>query len=97
MEDVKQNSLVIEAEVHKAYLNKLKGKLYGLLCEREKNRDWEKFLDNIMVELYGMPKEYHTINYETLVSKMSMCKYLRFQYFRSNIMECMNLIGAMEE
>ncbi len=41
-----------------SYLNKLKGKLYGLLCEREKNRDWEKFLDNILIELYKFPEEY---------------------------------------
>lgn len=88
---------LVDAEVHKAYLNKLKGKLYGLLCEREKNRDWEKFLDNIMIELLEFPREYRTINYEILVCKMSACKYLRFQYFRSVIMECMNLIGVMEE
>jgi len=27
------------------YKNKLKGRLYGLLCEREKDGEWEKFLD----------------------------------------------------
>ena len=97
MEEIKINQLSVEAEVHKAYLNKLKGKLFGLLCEREKNRDWEKFLDNIMVELGGFPSDHRTINYLILVTKMSMCKYLRFQYFRTTVLECMNLIGAMEE
>ncbi|MDD4876981.1 MAG: hypothetical protein PHQ86_07650 [Dehalococcoidales bacterium] len=87
----------ISTEVNKAYLNKLKGKLYGLLCEREKNRDWEKFYDNIMIELMGFPEEHRTINYEILMRKMSSCKYLRFQYFRGVILECMNLISAMEE
>lgn len=96
MNDMKRIEPLVDAEVHKAYLNKLKGKLYGLLCEREKNRDWEKFLDNILIELYKFPEEYRTINYESLVCKISMCRYLRFQYFRSVIMECMNLIGAME-
>ena len=47
-----------EKEIHAAYLNKFKGKLYGLLCEREKNNpNWEKFLDNIMIELMGFPEE----------------------------------------
>lgn len=96
MNDMKRIEPLVDVEVHKAYLNKLKGKLYGLLCEREKNRDWEKFLDNILIELYKFPEEYRTINYESLVCKISMCRYLRFQYFRSVIMECMNLIGAME-
>ena len=33
------------------YKNKLKGRLYGVLCEKEKNGDWEKFLDSIIIEL----------------------------------------------
>lgn len=33
------------------YKNKLKGRLYGLLCEREKDGEWRKFLDSIIVEL----------------------------------------------
>lgn len=84
-------------EVTNGYLNKLKGKLYGLLREREKNREWEKFHDTIMIELMGFPTEQRTINYEILCRKMSACRYLRFQYFRSVILECMNLIGSMEE
>lgn len=43
--------------IKEAYSNKLKSKLYGLLCEREKERDWEKFLDSILVELLGYPEE----------------------------------------
>ena len=35
------------------YANKLKNKLFGLLCEFEKNREWEKFLDSIIIELMG--------------------------------------------
>ena len=30
------------------YKNKLKGRLYGVLCEKEKNGEWEKFLDSII-------------------------------------------------
>lgn len=29
----------------------LKNRIYGLLCEREKQGDWEEFLDTILVEL----------------------------------------------
>ena len=35
------------------YNNKLKNKLFGLLCEYEKGREWEKFLDSILIELLG--------------------------------------------
>jgi hypothetical protein len=36
------------------YKNKLKGRLYGLLCEREKDGEWEKFLDSLIIELEGL-------------------------------------------
>ena len=45
------------------YYNKLQGRLYGLLCEREKGGAWEKFLETILLELYGLEKIDKTINY----------------------------------
>lgn len=45
-----EKSVIVE-ETFDGYKNKLKGRLYGLLCEREKDGEWEKFLDSIMIEL----------------------------------------------
>ena len=53
----------MEKTTQEAYNNKLKSKLFGLLCEREKGRDWEKFLDSILIELMGFTDELKTINY----------------------------------
>ena len=75
------------------YNNKLKNKLYGLLCEREKNREWEKFLDSILIELYGYPEERRTINYYILYFKLSSLRYLKYEYFRSTVFDCMSLLG----
>lgn len=79
--------------VQEAYNNKLKNKLFGLLCEREKNREWEKFLDSILIELMGYSEEQKTINYYILFSKLSALRYLRYDYFRTTIFDCMNLIN----
>ena len=49
--------------VREGYCNKLKNKLFGLLCEFEKNREWERFLDSILIELSGFKEEEKTINY----------------------------------
>lgn len=76
-----------------AYTNKLKNKLYGLLCEFEKNREWEKFLDSILIELLGYPDDQKTINYYILYYKLSSLRYLRYEYFRTTIFDCMTLIG----
>lgn len=75
------------------YNNKLKNKLFGLLCEFEKNREWEKFLDSIIIELMGVPEEDRTINYYILMYKLSTLRYLRYEYFRSTIFDCMTLVS----
>ena len=83
-------------ELKEGYNNKLRNKLYGLLCEREKNREWEKFLDSILVELLGYPEEEKTINYYVLYFKLSSLRYLRYDYFRSTVFDCMNLLGKSQ-
>ena len=83
----------MEAPVKEAYSNKLKSKLFGLLCEREKGRDWEKFLDSILIELMGYSEDEKTINYYTLFHKLSTLRYLRYEYFRGTIFDCMDLIS----
>lgn len=83
----------MDKQIKEAYNNKLKSKLFGLLCEREKGRDWEKFLDSILIELMGYSEEDKTINYYTLCHKLSTLKYLRYEYFRGVIFDCMDLIS----
>ena len=77
----------MDKQIKEAYNNKLKSKLFGLLCEREKGRDWEKFLDSILIELMGYSEEDKTINYYTLYHKLSTLKYLRYEYFRGVIFD----------
>lgn len=84
-------------EFSEGYNNKLKNKLFGLLCEYEKDREWEKFLDNIFIELNGVPEECRTINYYILIHKISSLRYLNYKYFRSTIFDCMSLLGKDHE
>ena len=83
----------MDTQVKDAYNNKLKSKLFGLLCEREKGREWEKFLDSILIELMGYSEESKTINYYILFYKLSALRYLKYEYFRSTIFDCMELIS----
>lgn len=83
----------MDKQIKEAYSNKLKSKLFGLLCEREKGRDWEKFLDSILMELMGYDEDEKTINYYILCHKLSTLKYLRYEYFRGVIFDCMDLIS----
>lgn len=83
-------------DVQEGYNNKLKSQLFGLLCEYEKNRDWEAFLDSIIIELLGYEESAKTINYYKLFHKVSSLRYLSYKYFRTTIFDCMNLISKVD-
>jgi len=85
------------SEVREGYSNKLKNKLFGLLCEFEKNREWEKFLDSILIELQGFDEDEKTINYYVLYHKVASLRYLRYEYFRTTVFDCMSLLSNMED
>lgn len=87
----------MKKEFAEGYINKLKSKLFGLLCEFEKNGEWEKFLDSIITELLGFPEDLRTINYYILLAKISSLRYLRYEYFRNTIFSCMALLGKTDE
>ena len=73
------------------------GDTISVLCEYEKGREWEKFLDSILIELLGFDVEERTINYYCLVHKVSSLRYLRYEYFRSTIFDCMSLLSKQTE
>jgi len=83
-------------DVREAYRDKMKKKLYGLLREREKNGEWRKFLDSILIELMGYEDCNKTIDYYTLYAKLSACRYLSFEYYRKTLFECMNLFDRID-
>ena len=84
----------INITVQDTYNAKLKSELYGLLCEYEKGREWEAFLDSIIIELLGYPEEEKTASYYKLFHKVSSLRYLSYKYFRTTIFDCMNLISG---
>ena len=77
------------------YNNNLKNRLFGLLCEYEKGRELEKFLDSILIELMSYPIDDRTINYYRLYTKVSSLRYLSYEYFRSTVFDCMSLLSKL--
>ena len=82
--------------VQEAYGDKMKNRLYGLLREREKNGEWEKFLDTILVELMGL-EEADCINNWALIGKLHSLRFLSYEYFRKTIFECINLVRGLSK
>ena len=61
-------------ELNNDYRIRLKNRLFGLLCEYEKGREWRKYLDAIMIELHGFSEENRNGAYLHLVFNLSSCK-----------------------
>lgn len=76
---------------------RLKGRLFGLLCEFEKGREWKKFLDSILTEMLGYNEEEKDSTYITLYAMISSLRYLRYEYFRATIFSCMDTISKAED
>lgn len=83
-----------EQETFDAYKNKLKGRLYGLLCERERDGKWEAYLDSLIIEIKGLGA--NSINWWSFIGKLQMMRYLSYEWFRTTIFDCINLVSGLE-
>lgn len=77
------------------YKDRLKNRLFGLLCEFEKGREWRKYLDALLIELYGFPKDDRSSAYYHLTFNLSSCRFLSYEFFRTTIFDCMNLVDKL--
>ena len=77
------------------YIKRLRNRLYGVLCEREKGGEWKRFLDSIIIELMGVSDNSKSINYYVLLYKLNSCRFLDYEYFRTTILECMGIFEKL--
>ena len=77
------------------YKDKLTSRLFGLLCEYEKDREWRKFLETITIELMGFSEEDKNAEYYHLVHNLASCRYLSYDDFRSTIFDGMNVVEKL--
>lgn len=82
-------------DLNEEYKKRLRNKLYGVLCEREKNREWKKFLDSIIIELMGIDESCKGVWFYVLLYKLNSCRFLEYEYFRSTILECMGIFEKL--
>lgn len=86
----------IHGSVLEGYKESLKNRVYKLLPLREEDKDWKKFLDTIVTELYGGYDDFESINYIRLLNKLNFLKYATFYHYRRTIFECMDLIANLD-
>ena len=77
------------------YVNYLKGKYFGILNDYEKNKDFDKLLESLLIDLIAAKEQYDSIQLNNLFAKTASLKYLKYKYFRNTIMECMKLVEVV--
>ena len=83
-------------ETFEGYKNKLKGRLYGVLCEKEKEGgDWEKFLNSILIELKGLFFKLLFINILLLLLKYKLPLLFTLSFLTEVVDKENNLFSEM--
>lgn len=97
-----QYDVEIDNNIIISNLNRIQSQIFALLPMREEEKDWQKPLETLAVELLGMQKLFLQLN--DLVSLV--CKLLGlldkdkeedFYLYRRTIFECCGLVNKLKE
>lgn len=84
-----------DSACQEGYSNFLVGKYFGILKDREKNKNYDKLLESLVCDLLGATEEFDCINLNKLYYKTLSLKYLSYPLFRENIMDCIQLVKTV--
>lgn len=95
-----KQGLKFSDKTEREYKNLLINMIYKLLPIREEGKDWEKYLESCLAELYGFNSIFEEIEELKLVRILSKLESLKtltseedFYSYRKTILECTNLVG----
>lgn len=100
---VLQNNIEIDDNAVKNNFERLVDQTFKLLPDREEQKDWQKPLETIIVEITGMNHLFigQQEKFLTLLSKLEGISELTderdFLTFRRMIFECLNLLTDLEK
>ena len=92
---IRVNGKTIDEDTFQGFKNSLKNQIFKLLPMREKNEEWEKHLETLMLEMYGADLAFATINFYRVISKLAILPFLEYKYFRKTVFECLSLIDVL--
>lgn len=85
-----------ESICKEGYAESLKSKYYGILCDCEKHKPYEKLIDSLLIELTGALNESDCININKLYAQTASLKYVKYKYLRHSIRNiCIPLVDTI--
>jgi len=97
---IKKYDIMISNNTFNSSINRIINQSYKILCYREENKDWEKPLKTVIIEIIGMQRLIQDENnFFVLLSKLEALFNLNetndFFDFRRTVFECMTLLEGM--
>ena len=82
--------------------DRISGRVFKLLPDREEGKEWKTSLHNLIIEIYGMDSLLNDqVNLFRLLSRLESLSLLDkeedFIDFRKGIFECLNLLKRLKE
>jgi hypothetical protein len=100
LEDLKGKTLISifptveNDEFYKKYGERLKNKLYKILCDKEEGKEWKSQRNAFLILLYGTTKGL-SVDVMEVVGKIGALDILDESHFKKTIFESMNLIDKI--
>lgn len=100
LDDLKGKTLVAifptdeNSEAYKKYGERLKGKIYKILCDREEGKEWKSQRNAFLILLYGTTAGL-SIDVMEVAGKIGALDILDDAHFKKTIFESMNLLDRI--
>lgn len=80
----------LDFEIYQSFIVK---NIFKILPLREENKDWEKYLEGLLIELNGMDMLLNEVNLMALVAKLEGLKTVEgHDLFRKVVFDCIDLV-----
>lgn len=95
-------NIEIDNEAVKTNLDRICGRIFKLLPDREEGKDWKTPLKSLIIEIYGIDSLLNDqVNLFRLLSRLESLLLLDheddFIDFRKGIFECLNILKKVKE
>lgn len=95
-------NIEIDNEAIEANFDRVCGRIFKLLPDREEGKDWKTPLQSLIIEIYGMDSLLNDqVNLFRLLSRLESLLILEheddFIDFRKGVFECLNILKRLKE
>jgi len=89
------DQIIVDDLTMEGYTNRLKNQIFKILPLHEEGGEWEKHVDTLLIELYGLQDVLMSINFLPLIGKLNSLRFLNYKHLRKTVFEMINLVDDL--